>query len=119
MRLHLLRISMTPMPGVASMMTSLPDMRSMDSRTSLSSSSDRSPISSFLLSTRESMEMRRLPSASLGISSEKMTTRLSSFMATFWAMFSAKAVFPMDGRAAMMMRSDLCRPFIRLSRSWK
>ena len=119
MRLHLLRISMTPMPGVASMMMSFSDMRPMDSRTSSSSSSVRSPLSSFLLFTLASMAMRRLPRASFAISSEKMTTLLSSFIATFWAMFSASAVLPMDGRAAMMIRSDLCRPFSLLSRSLK
>ena len=65
------------------------------------------------------MEMRRMPSASFAISNEKMTTRLSSFNATFCAMLRANAVFPMDGRAAMMMRSDLCRPLSLLSRSLK
>ena len=34
-------------------------------------------------------------------------------------MFTAKAVFPIDGRAATMIRSDGCRPAVSSSRSVK
>ena len=74
---------------------------------------------SFLLSILDSMESRRSPSCSRDISSEKMTTRPFFLIATFWAMLSAKAVFPMDGRAATMIRSDFCSPVVMRSRSEK
>ena len=56
---------------------------------------------------------------SLGISMEKIRTLASAFRAEFMATFSAKAVLPIDGRAAMRIRSEGCRPVVCLSRSAK
>ena len=59
----------------------------------------------------------RLSSASFDISSEKTATTLPSRTAAFSAMLMAKAVLPIEGRAAMMIRSDFCRPLVISSRS--
>ena len=52
---------------------------------------------------------------SLDISSEKTATTLPSLTAAFSAMLMAQAVLPMLGRAAMMIRSEACRPLVILS----
>ena len=54
---------------------------------------------------------------SLDISSEKMATTLPSRTPTFSAILIAHAVFPMPGRAAMMIRSEGCRPQVILSKA--
>ena len=59
----------------------------------------------------------RISSASLDISSEKTPITLPSITAAFSAMFMAKAVLPIDGRAAMMIRSDGCNPLVSRSSS--
>ena len=48
-----------------------------------------------------------------------MPTVLSVLVPTCCAMFSTRLVFPIDGRAAMMTRSEGCRPDVRASRSVK
>ena len=53
---------------------------------------------------------------SFDISREKMATTLPSFTAAFSAMLMAQAVLPMLGRAAMMIRSEACRPLVILSK---
>ena len=50
---------------------------------------------------------------------EKMATSTSFFMATLAAMFSAKEDFPIPGRAATKIRSDLLSPESRASRPVK
>ena len=52
----------------------------------------------------------RVRSDAFDISSEKMATVFFSFRETCCAMLSAIAVFPIDGRAAMMIRSPPCMP---------
>ncbi len=59
----------------------------------------------------------RISSASRDISSEKTPTTLPSSTAAFSAMFMAKAVLPIDGRAAMMTRSEGWKPLVSLSSS--
>ena len=48
-----------------------------------------------------------------------MPTVMSVLVPTCCAMFSTRLVFPIDGRAAMMTRSDGCRPDVISSRSVK
>ena len=48
----------------------------------------------------------RISSASFDISSEKTPITLPSLMAAFSAMFMANEVLPIEGRAAMMIRSE-------------
>ncbi len=48
----------------------------------------------------------RISNASRDISSEKTPTTLPSSTAAFSAMFMARAVLPIEGRAARMTRSD-------------
>jgi len=60
-----------------------------------------------------SMRRRR---DSFDISREKTATTRPSRMAEFCAMLIAQAVFPMEGRAAMMMSSEFWRPLVILSK---
>ena len=64
-----------------------------------------------------SLASMRRRSDSLDISSEKTATTLLSRTAQFCAMLMAQAVLPMEGRAAMMMSSEFCRPEVILSNS--
>ena len=57
----------------------------------------------------------RRASWSEGISSEKKATFRSNLVAAAVAMLSAKAVFPTEGRAAMMVSVPGCRPRVFLS----
>ena len=53
----------------------------------------------------------------LDISKEKKATFFLERMATFWAIFKVNAVLPIDGRAATKIRSDFCKPLVRVSKS--
>ena len=64
------------------------------------------------------MESRRSISCSAGISREKNATPLP-FLSRFCTILSAKEVFPIAGRAAMMTRSPLPKPVVILFRSAK
>ena len=61
-------------------------------------------------STRASVESILVASCSFDISRLKVTTSFSARLATFVAIFIANEVFPIPGRAAMIIRSDLLRP---------
>ena len=76
----------------------------------------RKPLRSLLESTSASVESIRVASCSLDISREKIATSLSPRRATLVAMFSAKEVFPIPGRAAISSKSDLFRPEVMVSR---
>ena len=65
------------------------------------------------------MANRRFISCSFDISSEKIATVPLLRIVTYSAIFSARAVLPIEGRAAIRIRSAGCRPAVRLSRSWK
>ena len=55
----------------------------------------------------------------LDISKEKKATVFLALMATLAAIFRVKAVLPILGRAATRIKSDGCRPEVRLSKSVK
>ena len=74
--------------------------------------SRREPVLRRLFSTQASEDKRRMASCSRDISRENTATVFWVLLATFKAMFSAKEVLPMPGRAASRMRSDLLRPVI-------
>ena len=74
------------------------------------------PVRNLCASTRASDASRRSSSDSFDISRLKTATGSCCRIATFPAMFSASAVFPIDGRAARMINSDGCRPAVSLSR---
>ena len=59
----------------------------------------------------------RWASSSFDISSENSATGCRSCTATCSAMFSARLVLPIDGRAARMTRFDRCSPAVMRSRS--
>jgi len=67
-------------------------------------------LAKFLAVHRAAAHNRRVSSDSLDISSEKMATVCFSLSATCCAMFSASAVFPIDGRPARMSSSPPCIP---------
>ena len=50
-----------------------------------------------------------------GISREKKATGMLKSTAAFLARLSTNAVFPTDGRAASMIRSEACHPWVILS----
>ena len=83
------------------------------------------PAAKVFMSVSASVQSIRCTNWSLLISRLKKATRLgASFCfaprrATFWAMFKARAVFPMEGRAARIMKSDGWRPVVSRSRSAK
>ena len=56
-------------------------------------------------STRASAQSSRCTSCSFDISRLSTSTRLWSTTPAYLAMLSAKAVFPIEGRPAMMMKS--------------
>ena len=74
--------------------------------------SRREPVTSRVFSTQASELRSRVASCSRDISSENMATVFFSDFATFSATFNAKEVFPIPGRAASRIRSDLFRPLI-------
>ena len=91
-------------------------MRSATSiRRGQSFSSSSSPRASFVASICPSAQKMRCMSCSRGISSEKNAT-VPPWRATCVATLRTKAVFPIAGRAATMMRSDFCSPRVMLSR---
>ena len=104
------------MPGVSSMYRG-----ALARRLSVSSSCTHSKGSSFtppLIFSPErplSVVMRRLPSWSALISRENTATGMLASTAALRAMFRAKAVLPTDGRAARMMRSLFCQPWVMRS----
>ena len=81
------------------------------------SSSVSLPVTSFLLSTKHSLEISRRASCSRLISREKNTTFFPDFFPASSRMFRAIEVLPMPGRAASRIRSDLFRPEMARSRS--
>ena len=66
--------------------------------------------------TLASAVKRRSESCSFDISREKTATGIPSKTATFLAIFKASAVFPILGRAAKIIRSEGCKPDVKLSK---
>ena len=85
------------------------------------SSASKLPERSFSLSTLASAESSLVTNCSLDISrlKTKVAPGASERVATYLAMFSAKAVLPIAGRAATMIRSEGCNPLVLWSRSAK
>ncbi|MPN40552.1 hypothetical protein SDC9_188090 [bioreactor metagenome] len=79
------------------------------------SSSLSLPVTSFWLSTKASLEMRRIASCSRLISSEKKTAVLPENFPAWSRILRAMEVLPMPGRAASKIKSDLFRPVIFVS----
>ena len=59
----------------------------------------------------------RKPVAAPKLSDQNTATTMPSFTAAFCAMLIAHAVLPIEGRAAMMIRSDGCSPLVMRSNS--
>ena len=88
----------------------------------------RKPPRSFIESTRASEHRRRSHSDSFDISSENTSAgngwrslpsgSLRFCMAALTTMFMTNDVLPIDGRAAMMMRSPGCSPAVIASSLW-
>jgi len=87
---------------------------SVRSRHSWSSSC---PVRIFCESTWEFMEIKRFASCTRDISRLNITVVMLFLIATFSAIFNTNAVFPIEGRAAIKIRSDFCNPAVRASRS--
>ena len=85
----------------------------------ISSASVMVPVRTDCMFTPESEQSIRCTSCSRLISRLNMHTVFLPFTAAFWARLRAKAVLPMEGRPAIMMRSLGCMPEVSLSRSAK
>ena len=70
------------------------------------SSCHKEPVRILCASTFACEQSKRNSKASRDISSEKTPTTCLSSTAAFSAMFIANAVLPIEGRAAMMTRSE-------------
>ena len=79
--------------------------------------SAKSPLRSLSAGSEVSVEIRRVTSCTDDISKEKNATGRWKSTAALRAKFKAKAVLPMLGRAARMMRSDFCQPWVMRSSS--
>ena len=104
------RISVIPMPGVSSMMRFDAAMTPEASTSFDQSLSDSLPVRIFCASTRDSSEKSLFMSCPLDISSEKSAQGRFFRKAIYSQILSASAVFPMDGRAAIRMKSEFCSP---------
>ncbi len=77
----------------------------MQARTTRGQSrSETLPLRSLSLGTRARQEMNRCASSASDISSEKKATGIPDLAATLSAMLQTSADFPIEGRAAMMIR---------------
>ena len=99
------------------MISRLSPILSALSMISAHSVSVRSPVRIFWASTWDCMAMILFTSCSFDISREKIPIHLFSLSEACSAMFRTSAVFPMEGRAAISIKSAGCRPAVRLSRS--
>ena len=73
------------------------------------------PLRSRLLFTSATLHSKRSPNSMLDISKLTNSVAAFSFIAVCSAMFIAKAVLPILGRAARMISSEPCRPPVRSS----
>ena len=112
----LARISMAVMLGVSSINIGTSLSMPAASVAFCQSSWLMNPVFKRLESMRASEVSKRMDSCSLDISRENTATGTRSSTATLRARFRAKAVFPILGRAARIMRSDFCRPEVSWSR---
>ncbi len=81
------------------------------------SSFESLPVRMWCASTFAREHMRRCATSCCDISRLKNAHGLPSSTATWFAISSANALFPIDGRAARMMRFCGWKPAVRLSRS--
>ena len=108
-------ISGTLIPGVSSRYISVLPRTSPASISLIHSSALSLPVLRVVPEISASIERSLEASCSFVISSEKNATLRLHFIATCFAIFSAKLVFPMPGRAASRIRSERFRPVITLS----
>ena len=111
------RISATVTPESSSMRMAERFNESAAAATLSQSSSASLPVTSFLLSTKHSLEISRRASCSRLISREKKATFFPDLLPASSRIFRAIEVLPIPGRAAKRIRSDLFRPEMARSRS--
>ena len=114
--LHLLFISIMVMPAVSSICIFAPDSTSIAMFISSQSRLSSLPVLRLCMSTLDSMESSLCPSCSLDISRLNIMTEALPLTAAFSASERAKAVLPMAGLAASIIRSDFCSPEVIVSR---
>ena len=112
MRRHLAFMSATVSMGLSSMRMSVCRRVRAAWVTFPQSEGLSRPVSSRPSSTSPSEDSRRVTSCSLLISRENTATVFLLCLATFRAMFRAKELLPMPGRAARSTRSERFRPWI-------
>ena len=108
-------ISGTVIPGVPSRYNSALERMSPASISRTHSSVLNLPVRKVVPEISASIDSNREASCSDDISSEKKATRRLHLTDTCLAIFSAKLVLPIPGRAANKIRSERFRPVITLS----
>ena len=99
-------------PGVSSIYIFASDNGPIDPANFVQSSSSSFPVLTLLLSTIDSLHRILFTSCSFDISKLNTATGTFDFTAALVAMFSANAVFPIAGLAAISINSDLCNPAV-------
>src|SRR5208282_1885110 len=98
------------MAGVSSMNIGAFDSRPAALVSKGQSDGERNPVRTLCASTWACEHSMRWTNCSLDISREKIATGTLCPRQAFSAMDTAKALFPIDGRPAMMIKSDFCKP---------
>ena len=111
------RISSTVVPAVSSMKMGASDSIPVARVSFGQSESWRRPVLIRWESIRPMEQSMRRASCSMDISRLKTATGIFSIRAACWTMFMARAVLPMEGRPARMIRSEGCRPAVMRSSS--
>ena len=111
-RRHLARISISEGDPESSIHIGASATRAAALVMPIQSRDSRNPERSFCDSTRASQHSTRSISDCFDISSENTSTGIPWSRAAFCAQFITNDVLPIDGRAAMMMRSPGCRPAV-------
>ena len=118
-RRHFARKSNTEREGVSSMYRGAFSRAETLENSRCHSSSLICPFLNFSDEIPVSEAIIRVMSCTDAISRENNASGISCCTAMFLAMESRKAVLPIAGRAAMMMRSEFCQPPVSLSISLK
>ena len=107
------------MPGVSSIKIGAFDIFSIAVCNCCHSCASNCPVRNLLLPTSDSIETRRCTNCRFDISRENKATPFPNSIAAFRAKESVNAVFPMDGRAATIIKSEGCQPEVKRSKSVK
>ena len=110
--LHFVRMSITVTPGVSSITIFDSDSGPIADASFAQSSSSSFPVLILLESTIASLHNILFTNCSFDISRLNIATPAPPLIAAFAAKFSANAVFPIAGLAAINISSEPCNPAV-------